>query len=270
MKSFSSLGKIGIIGSGRLGENIARMIVEKDKYALSASYRNIERKHQLTERFGKKIEMISNIEYIAANSNYVILSIKPTQIHDVCTTIKPFITSDTVVISTAAAIPLSKLHQWLPSTRRIIRCMPNIPCSIDQGVVTYHSLYPRAKRVMSSIFSPNTIMEVKNDDAMDASTIISGCGPAFFSWFAGCLKQVGSDSLSNDQLHTLVSKTMKGTSILLEHLTVGEVINDVASPKGATEAALFSLFDNGVDVQLQESLMVAAKRIRHLRKSLDE
>jgi pyrroline-5-carboxylate reductase len=261
--------RVGIIGMGRLGQSVAQMLTSNGK-TVCGSYRSLERKHLLLEKFGTSLTVTNDLSHIVQSSNYIVIATKPTQVREVCYTINPFLCANSVVVSTAAAVPLSKLHEWLPSTKKIIRCMPNIPCSIGQGVVTYHSLYSRSGNVMADIFGGNTIMRLNNNDAMDASTIISGCGPAFFSWFGSCMKTAGSDSLDHDQLHRLLVRTMKGTAAYLEHNTFGQVIDGVASPRGATEAALTSLYGAGVDIQLQEALITAAKRIRHLRDSFDE
>ena len=45
---------------------------------------------------------------------------------------------------------------------------------------------------MKDLFAPNLIVPVKNDSEIDISTLIGGCGPAFFAWYAKCFKEINS------------------------------------------------------------------------------
>lgn len=257
---------------GNLGEHIAKMILHRNVYDLKllpviGSYRREEKKEYLIKNFSR-MDVCESNPAIAHRSDVVILTVKPGQIKGVCQEIASSLTPDTIIISAAAAVPLAKLKEWLPNSQVIIRCMPNIPCSIGKGIVSYYSNSLQAESIMEKVFAPNKIIAVSDDSQVDASTLISGCGPAFFSWYAECIKRIGVDKLPPHILNSMIVETMSGTAALLNHHTAADIIQRVASPKGATEAALLSFKDNQVDVDITGALMSAQKRIDAMASTL--
>lgn len=277
-RSFSTMKKIGIIGTGSLGESLANMLLSRtDKCydSVTCSVRRLQRKEQLEKNLiansfsPRPIITMSNIE-LARRSDCIILSVKPGQVKEVCNEISGIITADIPVISVAAAIPLEKLHQWLPYSKTIIRCMPNVLCGIGNGVVpyTYRNNVNDSPNLIEDLFSPNITLPLKTDKEIDISTLISGCGPAFFSWYADCLKQIGKDTISDSDLNTMITYTMMGTAHMLTHFTTNEIIRSVASPKGATEATLQSFQSTGVQDIILKSLISAQHRITSIIDTL--
>lgn len=264
---------VGVIGMGNLGEHIIKMLSHRYKrkmktYTISCSFRKEEQKNRLIEKFGNDIVLCPYNSSIAKLSDVIILCVKPSQIKELCNEINPFISENTIIISTAAAVPLNKLHEWLPSTNKIIRCMPNIPCSIGSGLVMYYSKYLDAKEIMSDIFAPNLVISVDNDAKVDASTLISGCGPAFFTWYGECIKKIGEDIIPSDVLNQMISQTMIGTANMLQIYSSDQIIKMVASPKGATETALLSLEENNIDNGINNALWDAQRRINIIASTL--
>lgn len=264
---------IGIIGTGSLGEQLVKMLLRRQDsllpFSVIGSVRRPTRKQELIETFGSRLRLFEDNRQVAIKSDVLILSVKPGQIKDVCKEITPILLDDVPVISAAAAIPLNKLHQWLPSTNTIIRCMPNIPCSIGSGVSTYYSDSPIADILMNDVFAPNMILPVNSDSEVDASTLIAGCGPAFFAWYSQCLKTIGEGIISKDTLNKMIIQTMKGTAEMLRDNTTEEIIHAVASPKGATEAALSSFKHNKIDEEINVALLTAQRRIDTIASTLE-
>jgi pyrroline-5-carboxylate reductase len=263
----------GIIGTGSLGENIIKMYLNRwplglKPLSISGSCRCVVRENQLKSMFASRITLYSDNRTLAAKSDVIFLAVKPSQIKEVCAEISDILHKNTVVISMAAAVPLYKLKEWLPNTNNIVRCMPNVPCSIGQGVVVFYSEFEEAKTIMCNIFEPNTVIAVDSDSQVDAATLISGCGPAFFSWYAACLHKIGADELQPDVLNTMIVETMRGTASLLRTSNYQDVIRSVASPMGATEAALQSFENSSVDTGVIEALNLAQERIKLITSTL--
>jgi pyrroline-5-carboxylate reductase len=268
IQGFNFKPKVGIIGTGSLGENLAKMLLKHSKFSVVGSFRNQIRKQQLINNLGPNILLFDNNLTIAASCDIIILSVKPGQIKDVCQEINPVLSDNVSIISVAAAIPLSKLCEWLPYSKTIIRCMPNIPCSIDEGVITYYSKSLDSDQLIHSLFDPNLVIPVDSDIKIDISTLISGCGPAFFAWYVSCLKQIATDILPSDILNKMINQTMRGTAALLENTTTDLIIKSVASPRGATEAALSSFQSNGINEEINIALMTAQRRIEAISSTL--
>lgn len=259
---------IGIIGTGCMGEHIVKMLIKQsdlssDPVRLIGSYRTDEKKQQLINKFGSNMSPIKHNKSIVLESDIIILCVKPMQVKEVCEEI----CLDIPVICTAAAIPLDILHQWLPSTNHIIRCMPNIACGIGHGVVTFYSKSLIANKIMDELFKPNLVMEVDSDTAIDSSTLIGGCGPAFFAWWAKCLKSINK-SIPDDKIDQMIAQTMLGTAMMMQTSTSDEIIKAVASPKGATEATLESFKTKGLDQEVNLALKIALERINSISASV--
>jgi len=267
------LKSVGIIGTGCLGEHIAKMLIRRPSLSLKpisviGSYRDYARRQELGDIFGPKMVLQRENILVAKCSDVLIISVKPGQVKDVCEEINQI--RNLPIICTAAAVPLDKLHEWVSSSQIIIRCMPNIPCSIGHGVVAYYSKHPDANKIMNEIFAPNLVISVDNDLQVDTSTLISGCGPAFFAWYAKCLKQIvtSENPISDDVINQMIIQTMIGTANMMRTNTCDEIIQTVASPKGATEATLDSFRSNGIDKEIIKALIVAQKRINSIATSL--
>lgn len=272
--------KIGIIGTGGLGEHIIKMLLRRPKLLIEnprsnivpvsviGSVRNPIREKDLLHRFGSSIILKADNRDIAREVDTLILSVKPGQLEKVCKEITPYLSQKTPIISVAAAAPLKRLHDWLPKSDVVIRCMPNIPCSIGAGIVPFQSTSDQAILIMNDIFAPNIVLSLGNSYGLDASTLISGCGPAFFAWYVECLKKVGEGIIEPDKLNELIVQTMLGTAIMLKTYTPIQIMRAVASPKGATESALSSLHAQEVDEKIHAALIGAQNRLRTIADSM--
>lgn len=271
--------KIGIVGTGSLGQSLTRMLLNPGKNNIESIICSVRRSNHMEElqnSFMKDISQsilrftLNNTE-VVQKSNCVLLSVKPSQIKTVCDEIGENISPDVKIISVAAAVPLSKLHDWLPRTETIIRCMPNIPCSIGQGVVPYISRdkSPETHDIMTKLFYPNILLPLNNDAEIDASTLISGCGPAFLAWYIDCLNRISVGTISPDNFNIMMTQTMIGTAHMLQNISTGDIIRTVASPNGATEATLHNFHRKGIDNIIHESLFSAQTRINSIIDTLN-
>lgn len=114
-------------------------------------------------------------------------------------------------------------------------------------------------------------MPLSNDAKIDASTLLAGCGlrsPAFISWYIERLSKIGSPILSEDEIKIMMTQTMRGTTAMLETLSVAEIIKAVASPGGATEATLKTLEQNKIDHEIDYALITAQRKIESISISM--
>ena len=254
---------VGIIGLGNLGMSLATMIAKNPDLDVIGHNRSHVPKNL------PRIRLAATNREVILRSDVVILSVKPMQIQALCAEIRPLITSKVPIISTAAAVSLTNLKQWLPETEMVIRCMPNIPCSIGEGIVPYYSTNFGADTLMASIFSPNRIVDLETDHQMDVSTMVSGCGPAFLAWFSQYLYEIGTD-LPPSKLQALVAQTLRGTGTMLETTSPTTIMRTVASPKGATEASLDILSSPTLQQPIRSALISGLHRIEHIATQFND
>ncbi len=119
---------------------------------------------------------------MVAESDVVILAVKPQQMERVMAGLRGLLAGRHLVISIAAGIRLAALAEGLGGEVRLIRVMPNTPCLVGRGASAY-SLGPRATaadgRVAEELLRAVGIALPVEEKLLDAVTGLSGCGPAF-------------------------------------------------------------------------------------------
>ena len=263
--------KIGIIGCGNLGKHLLKLIqsnhIRNNICASTKSMQSAKKLQLLT-----KINITNNNIEVSKNSNIIFLTAKPFQIREICKEIRETINKDTIIVSTAAGINFTNLQSWLKQDQPIIRCMPNIPISKGSGIITfasnhYISSYHRSK-IMMLMKGPSNIW-FNNENEIDKSTALSGCGPAFMAKIIQYYIEAGIKiGLNAKESKDLVLETMRGTINIIEdndHLDIventNEIIEQVASKGGATEKGLIEFDKSDIKSTINNTINSSYKRI---------
>jgi len=258
---------IAIIGCGNMGSAIAKAllenrIVQPENLVLIEKNPNQAIK-ALTEAKSRHYHEIEEYQGIYKK---VILAIKP---QDAETTLKRLAKKtdhDSLVISVMAGITLKKMVAYLGDIE-IIRCMPNTPCQVRQGMSAYFG----SNKVRQVSFDfVRAILEgmgkairLKKEGLIDAVTAISGSGPAYVFYLAEALFE-GAIELGLDENQALIlsKQTLLGAATLLDQsdIPAGELRKKVTSPGGTTEAALNHFKDKNLKGNLIEGFKKACRR----------
>ena len=88
-----------------------------------------------------------------------------------------------LIVSIAAGINCASLERWL-GTRAIVRCMPNTPALLREGVSGLYAnaqvsaaQREQAEQLLSAV---GLALWLDNEQQIDAVTAVSGSGPAYF------------------------------------------------------------------------------------------
>ena len=237
--------KIGIIGCGNMGQALVKGILAKNlaaKQNILIADRNNERRDHLESESGV-ISSRSN-KALAAESEIVILAVKPRDIEQVLEELVGLFKPGQIVISIAAGITIGYLAQTITSKVGLARVMPNSPALINQAVsaVCYSpALKDIEREIVKSIFgSLGEVVEIE-ESLMDAVTAISGSGPVYFFLLIKYLAEIGVKfGLSKQTADRLVLQTALGSSRMAVEAggDIDGLINKVVSRGGTTEAAL--------------------------------
>ena len=148
------------------------------------------------------------------------------------------------VISIAAGKKISFIQKNM-GQRLVVRAMPNLPAVLGQGVtgaVASKALGAADKKEVDKILSAfGKLVWVNKEADIDSITAISGSGPAYVFLFAeGMVEAAKKMGFSTAQARDLVFATIRGSANMAEssELELAELINNVASKGGTTEAAL--------------------------------
>ncbi len=201
-------------------------------------------------------------------SDFIILAVKP---QDALTAIKGLkdygLSKKTILISIMAGFPIKKLLAF-SGHKKIIRMMPNLGLSVGAGIAAWiktglsKSEVKKAKNFINKITEN---FEVKNEDAINKVTAISGSGPAYFFLLADYLiKASESLGLAKNESKKLVEKTFLASAALGKDSDYSLLIKKVASKKGATEAALKIFKNKNFDKIVSEAVFAGYKRAKGL------
>ena len=258
---------IGLIGAGNMGTAILRGIGKKFKVFVCE--KDSLRARELKNKF--KLQS-TDLQTVADKSQIIILAVKPQDFDGVLGEIAQVITSDKLVISIAAGITSSYIEKRLQENIRVIRCMPNLPAQVGQGMTALckgrwakDQDLTRAQEIFDCIGKTVLVEE----HWMDAVTAVSGSGPAYVFLFIECLKKAAAALGFEDRLsQELVLQTLKGSLKLLEESKEDPAVlrSNVTSKGGTTQAAMDVFEKNNLVKIFEDALKAAAKRAGELAK----
>ncbi|NQV13746.1 MAG: pyrroline-5-carboxylate reductase [Parcubacteria group bacterium] len=253
--------KIGIIGLGNMG---------------GAFYQGLGKIFPAEQLWGYDKNGSDKVKNFADSArdlveqvDVVILAIKPQSLGDSAAELKDVCQSK-LVISMLAGVPVGKLQKTL-GAKRVVRCMPNLPIKVGQGVTGWIASAETTdddKKLARKIFSAfGYETEVAEEKMLDAITALSGSGPAYYFYLCSVLTaQAQEMGFNEEEARAIAENTFQGAAKLLEggNLSSEEWVQAVASKGGTTEAALDSFAQDKLDEVIRRALEKAGKRSEEL------
>jgi pyrroline-5-carboxylate reductase len=222
----------------------------------------------LSERFG--VTTATAPSDALSMSDVIVLAVKPQQLREVVSTIKPFLTSQ-LVLSIAAGIRAADISRWLGGHQAIVRTMPNTPALIGKGITGAYAMAGVSELQKQSadalLRAVGETVWVTDEAQIDAVTAISGSGPAYVFYFIEAMQKAATElGLSAEQGRQLAQATFAGAAALASQSNedVSLLRERVTSKGGTTYAALTSMEASGVKAALVKALHAAADRGREL------
>ena len=271
------MAKISIIGCGNLGKAIVKSSIYSGTFKgnIKASINTAIKLKSVKEETGINMVETSNKNLeVIKDSDYVILCVKPTQVKSVLIDIGAHLGPGQILISTAAGVDLKYIKRFVGVGHPIIRCMPNLSISLGTGVVGIYSDNVKVNdlnKMITRVFKDSLVLYLDREDKMDAITTISGCGPAFFSYFAKQIYYTGKSLGLTEMESSMITKhTLYGTGSLLYENSFDDVITKVASKGGATEAGLENMTNFKLNHTIDNSIHESYRRIKNIKHKLEE
>jgi pyrroline-5-carboxylate reductase len=202
-------------------------------------------------------------------ANVVVLAVKPQLAAEVVAALE--VEADQLVVSIMAGINLDSLSTWLPPAQPIVRCMPNTPALLGEGMT---ALYANAHVTAEQRNFAERVLQaagktvwVETEEALDAVTAVSGSGPAYFFLLMEAMIEAGkSMQLDEDLARQLTLQTALGAAMMaLEgDQTPAELRRNVTSPGGTTERALEVMQEGHIPQVVEKALVAAEARAKEL------
>jgi pyrroline-5-carboxylate reductase len=245
--------RIVIIGAGNMGMTYAHSFL-KSKVVTARQLTIVCRDEAAVSRVSgaHEAEFVSDASACLPLADIVILAVKPQDAPVLFEQIKPLADPEQLCISIMAGVRTEAIRSALGYTK-IIRAMPNLPAQIGQGVTAFTSSeeVTRLELVMvqNLLSTTGKTLYVAQEDMIDASTAISGSGPAYVYFFMKAMIDAAAKmGFEQSEAEMLVAQTFSGALDLYnkENYTCDEWIAKVASKGGTTEAALHSFEQHGL------------------------
>jgi pyrroline-5-carboxylate reductase len=175
----------------------------------------------------------------------VILAVKPQMVTPVLAEFAALAATGATFVSVAAGITMPTMAAALPDGAALIRCMPNTPAAVGQGMMVLcagATASDAAKALTETLLATSgAVAWVDDESLMDAVTAISGSGPAYIFHFIEALTAAGEAlGLPSDTAALLAMQTVAGAGryAQLSEASPTTLREQVTSPNGTTEAAL--------------------------------
>ena len=207
------------------------------------------------------------------HADLVIFAVKPQDAHQVFASIKHLIEPQQVFISIMAGVKIQTIEQAL-GVSKVVRAMPNLPAQVGRGMTAF-TASPEVTRielvmVQNLLNTTGKTIYVDTEEAIDASTAISGSGPAYvWHFMQGLTESAKQLGFSHSEADLLVSQTFLGAIelYLASNLSCTEWIKRVSSKGGTTEAAMASFLDQEVEDKIIQAARAAYNRAVELGKA---
>ncbi|HKK77479.1 MAG TPA: pyrroline-5-carboxylate reductase [Saprospiraceae bacterium] len=266
--------KILIIGGGNMGLTYAQSFLHSH-ITSKENMMILEKSPEKAEDLAQKDigTVYSRAEDCISKADLVIFAVKPQDSSTVFASLRPLVDDQQVFLSIMAGVKIATIAQALQA-KKIIRAMPNLPAQIGRGMTAFTSSEAVTRielvTVQNLLNTTGKTVYVENEDAIDASTAISGSGPAYVWHFMESMIKAGRKlGFSEAEAELLVSQTFLGAVelYLATNLSCEEWIKRVSSKGGTTEAAMKSFRDTEVEADIVTATRAAYERAVDLGKA---
>lgn len=275
---------IAIIGCGTMGKIILDRLLNHGGNANNNEFWCTAKTEEALEKLRKihpnpRVHFtLNNLEAIR-RSDIIFICVKPQNIDSLLDSLdsssRPPI-DDKLFISIAAGVPLAKYLKQIP---HIIRAMPNIPCSVGEGMIVlscHDDSWKKQTPFIEKLLKPLGRAVYLDEKFMNVVTGLSGSGPAFawydfhyFNFFSVVIEALADGAvkmgLPKSIALELAAQSFLGTSklILTSDDHPAKIKDSVTTPGGCTIAGLMTMEDGKIRSVLaktvEESATVAAQ-----------
>ena len=223
----------------------------------------------LRRRYG--VRVTQDNAALTKTSSIVILAVKPQEMAGVLRVCAAAAyRAPSLYISIAAGVTLDVLQRGLGRRAAVVRAMPNTAARIGAAITALAASrrVSIAQRKQAALIcaAMGDVIEVP-ERWLNAVTAISGSGPAYFFTLVRAMREAGRKvGLPSSVAQQLAVATAWGSARLLaetqEDPTV--LMQQVASKRGTTEAALKVFARRGFDRMVADAIRAATRRAKEL------
>lgn len=265
--------KVLVIGAGNMGLTYAEGM-SKSSLLSRHNLMIYDKSPELVVSLNKvdHFDVYDDIEACLPKADVVFLAVKPFHCNELFKEIKSLVHQDQIVVSIMAGVTIKTIQDGL-GLQKVVRAMPNLPAQVGKGVTSYTESKEVSRiellMVRNLLDTTGESIHVETENFIDASTGISGSGPAYVFYFMQSMLEAALKmGFSKNDSKILVSQTFEGAVELFNKsdLSPNTWMERVASKGGTTRAALDSMEDNGVKELIKDAAYAAFDRAVELGK----
>ncbi|KIA89670.1 pyrroline-5-carboxylate reductase [Kaistella jeonii] len=264
--------KIAVLGAGNMGLSFSKSFLKYELILpenLHLITRKKEKVNKISKLFpGSKVSAFEDVKEI--ESDLIIIAVKPQDFYFVVENMSFQLKEDQMLLSIMAGIKIEKIQHHF-NHKKVVRAMPNSPTLLGMGITGYTAAegisFPDLMQIERFLNSTGRSVYLEDENLLDGVTALSGSGPAYFYYIVDAMIKAGTEMGIEENLAKLfVKQTMLGAYHLINNSdkNLEELIKDVASKGGTTEAALKAFEENELKETLRKGILAAEKRSKEL------
>ncbi|MFC2110033.1 pyrroline-5-carboxylate reductase [Bacteroidota bacterium] len=266
--------KVLVIGAGNMGLTYAEGM-SKSSLLKNEPIMITDKSEEKLQELNKLpyFKTFNNLDKCAPQADIIFIAVKPFHSESVFEELKPYFNQHQIIVSVMAGVTIDTIKANTGLTK-VVRSMPNLPAKIGEGLTTFVASSEVNKEeltiVETLLATTGKSIEVADENFIDASTGISGSGPAYVFYFMQSMMEAAEKmGFSKETATVLVSQTFKGAVELFNQSSISpsQWMDMVASKGGTTQAALDSLNNDNVNKHIKNAAFAAFNRAVELGKN---
>ncbi len=264
---------VGFIGCGHLATAIMQgMLAEDPAFAqnIYVSNHTMGKLEAFREKFPVHISTDNAVP--AKEADLLFLTIKPSLYPQVLAEIKSGLRPSTILVSVAAGVSIASVEDVLGRDAKIIRCMPNTPSLVGEGMSALcpsSSVTDEDMEKAHKIFGMFGKYETVEESLFDTVTGVSGSGPAYVYMFIDAMaKAAEKDGMDREKAVAFAAQTALGAAkMVLESGTDPQSLTEsVCSPGGTTIEAVKVFREDGLYELVEKAQHACVEKSRNMGK----
>uniref|UniRef100_A0A8D1JXW0 Pyrroline-5-carboxylate reductase n=1 Tax=Sus scrofa TaxID=9823 RepID=A0A8D1JXW0_PIG len=262
--------RVGFVGAGRMAEAIAQGLIRAGKVEAQYVLASAPTDRNLCHFRALGCRTTHSNHEVLQSCSLVIFATKPHVLPAVLAEVAPVVTTEHILVSVAAGVPLSTMEELLPPGARVLRVSPNLPCVVQEGAMVLargrHAGNSEAELLQTLLEACGQCEEVP-EAQVDTHTGLSGSGVAFVCAFSEALAEGAIKmGMPSGLAYRIAAQTLLLPGSPQGHPPQGTLRTDVCTPGGTTIYGLHALEQGGLRAAAMSAVEAATRRAKEMRK----
>lgn len=264
---------IGFIGTGNMGGALARAVcraIAPERVYLS------NRTAAKAQKLAKELKCrVSDNETVARQCDCIFLGVKPYMMEDLLASLQPVLSARKtrfILVNIAAGLSIADIQRMAGGAYPVVRLMPNTPAAIGEGMNLYvcgGGVTETEEKEFCAAMRESGKVTVMPEHLLNASSCITGCGPAFVDLFIEALADGGvACGVPRAQAIEFAAQMVAGSAklVLETGKHPGALKDAVCSPAGTTIQGVRTLEEGSFRATAMNAVIAAYDKTVNLMK----